>query len=182
MDDHSLPPPFVVGETYLDRDGEFVVVATDGDLLTYEHADGKRAEADVETKARIHRNMLLELGGRPAFRNRRITFRGRRPVGFTHSEAFPIIAAIIRQHSNSAEDFMSHERIVNALIEDGEMAPVLRQLAERDPQQKPASWWANNMVAWFSQVFTIGRSDWDRQFVRRKISGNWAYATKAERS
>jgi hypothetical protein len=36
------------------------------------------------------------------------------------------------------------------------------------------------MVAWFSQVFTVGRSDWEGEFVRRKEGGSWAYAVKVE--
>jgi hypothetical protein len=34
------------------------------------------------------------------------------------------------------------------------------------------------MVAFFSKVFTEGRSPWDSEFVRDKIDGKWAYRTR----
>ncbi len=49
----KLLPPFIVGETYLDRDGEYKVIAVAGDKLTIERADGSRAVQDVSLKARI---------------------------------------------------------------------------------------------------------------------------------
>ena len=53
-----LPAPFVVGERYLDRNGEYVVVAVSGSQVTVEHADGRRSVGDVVIKARIHRGVL----------------------------------------------------------------------------------------------------------------------------
>lgn len=70
----KLLPPFIVGETYLDRDGEYKVIAVAGDKLTIERADGSRAVQDVALKARIHRGVLADLnqnsGGAPVKQDR----------------------------------------------------------------------------------------------------------------
>jgi len=62
MNDVSLPPPFIVGHKYYDRDGEYTVAAVDEDRITIERSDGRRTVADAALKARIHRNVLMERG------------------------------------------------------------------------------------------------------------------------
>src|SRR3982750_1141874 len=68
--DTTLPPPFVVGQTYCDREGEYTVIATDENHVTIEWADGRRVTADATLKARIHRNMAAERDAPPAGRSR----------------------------------------------------------------------------------------------------------------
>lgn len=58
--DDSLPPPFVIGQTYFDRNGEYTVVSIVGDDLTIERADGSRAIQSLQTKARVHRNVVAD--------------------------------------------------------------------------------------------------------------------------
>jgi hypothetical protein len=58
--DVSLPPPFIVGHKYYDRDGEYTVAAIDEDRITIERSNGRRTVADAVLKARIHRNVLME--------------------------------------------------------------------------------------------------------------------------
>jgi hypothetical protein len=60
MNDGSLPPPFIVGQKYYDRDGEYRVTAIDENRLTIERSDGRRTIGDAALKARIHRNVLME--------------------------------------------------------------------------------------------------------------------------
>jgi hypothetical protein len=60
MNDESLPPPFIIGHKYNDRDGEYTVTAIDEDRITIERSDGRRTIADAALKARIHRNVLME--------------------------------------------------------------------------------------------------------------------------
>jgi hypothetical protein len=60
MNSGKLPPPFVVGEKYWDRDGEYTVIAADEGHVTIERPDGRRTIADAEMKARIHRNVVME--------------------------------------------------------------------------------------------------------------------------
>jgi hypothetical protein len=129
-----LPPPFMVGETYLDRQGEYVVVAVTGGRITLRREDGRQVEADASVKARIHRNLLAEHGEHPTLQNRKIRFEGRRVVGFRLSEVFPVIAATIRSLSATRDDFVNHEDLVAALVGHPELKAVLTQLAQRDPQ------------------------------------------------
>jgi hypothetical protein len=57
----KLPPPFVVGHTYLDRDGEYTEIAVNANKAIFERPNGTRSSGNVEMKARIHRNILSEL-------------------------------------------------------------------------------------------------------------------------
>jgi len=79
VSDEQLPPPFVVGEKYFDRIGEYTVAATDGLRITIERADGHQTVDDAISKARTHRNILVERDALGANRGRpRATRRGRR--------------------------------------------------------------------------------------------------------
>jgi hypothetical protein len=60
MNDSTSPSPFVVGEKYWDRDGEYTVVAIDRDQVTIEREDGRRTTANGALKARIHRYVVME--------------------------------------------------------------------------------------------------------------------------
>ena len=62
MDDDNLPPPFLIGHKYRDREGEYTVIAANGNQLTIERSNGHRTVADAEVKARIHRNVVTEGG------------------------------------------------------------------------------------------------------------------------
>ena len=70
MSEEQLPPPFVVGEKYVDRFGEYTVTATDGLQITIERADGRQTVDDAIAKARIHRNILVERDALGANRGR----------------------------------------------------------------------------------------------------------------
>ena len=60
MDHGALPPPFLIGQTYCDRQGEYTVIAAHEDRLTIERADGRRTVENAALKARIHRNVVAE--------------------------------------------------------------------------------------------------------------------------
>lgn len=173
-----LPPPFAVGETYLDRDGEYTVISVKGNRLEFERVDGSRGTGDIDMKAQIHRNILSERGKGHLLREARISFVGNKAVGFSHSEVFPIIASVIERHSMSSKEYMEHGSIVTALLDNPELRPLLDQLAERDPQRKTISWWASDMVAWFSKTITERRSEWDCRFEREQINECWAYRVR----
>ena len=54
------PLPFVIGETYADRVGEYKVISVEGNKMVFEYTDGRRCNGQTETKALIYRNILLE--------------------------------------------------------------------------------------------------------------------------
>lgn len=60
MNDATLPPPFVVGQTYFDRNGEYTVTATVEHQVAIERPDGRRTIEDAALKAQIHRNVVME--------------------------------------------------------------------------------------------------------------------------
>jgi len=60
MSNHELPPPFVVGQQYRDRAGEYTVIAAERDRITIERSDGRRTIEDAALKARIHRNVVAD--------------------------------------------------------------------------------------------------------------------------
>lgn len=175
MSEPRQPPPFIVGETYVDRVGEYKVISQQGNRLNFEYTDGNRAEGSVEQKALIHRNILLEKSSPRAVTPPRKSSTSNASCEhfFTHSDVFPIIAEIIEKLFAECKQYVSHDRIVAALLENPEAEPFLDSCPK--DESRPASWWAHNMVAWFSKVFTDGRSDWNARFERKKIDNKWAY-------
>jgi len=55
-----VPHPFIVGERYFDRNGEYTVVRIDGDRITVRYDNDREAEGNLEDRARIYRNMVAE--------------------------------------------------------------------------------------------------------------------------
>jgi hypothetical protein len=55
-----LSHPFIVGERYIDRRGEYLVTGINGKRLIYRYDDGTEATGLIEDKARIYRNILAE--------------------------------------------------------------------------------------------------------------------------
>jgi hypothetical protein len=95
---------------------------------------------------------------------------------FKQSEVFPIIAAIIENLYVQSGDYVTHDNSVNALLEHREARPLLGSCPTDG--SRTLTWWAHNMVAWFSKVFTDRRSDWNTRFERKKIHGKWAYRVR----
>jgi len=164
--------PFLVGGTYADRKGEYKVISLEGKRIELEYKDGTRSIGDVEIKARIHQNILLEQNARhPVQAPRRSYSRGRVEHLFSHADVFPIIAEIIESLSEPSRDYVTHDRIVEAMLEH----PKARFALDNCPEDKPRGWWALDMVAFFSKVYTEGRSAWSSHFKRTEIDEKYAY-------
>jgi hypothetical protein len=88
-------------------------------------------------------------------------------VAFSHGEVFPIIARIAA--SQNSADYMSHRDIAGALVRDPEARAILDREGGNVDQR------ASNMVAWFSQQFTVGRNPWAPFFERTRRGGAYAY-------
>ena len=56
----EMPNPFIVGERYLDRKGEYTVTRLEGGKVAYRYDDGTEKISDVELKSRIYLNILTE--------------------------------------------------------------------------------------------------------------------------
>lgn len=94
---------------------------------------------------------------------------------FTYDEAFPVIAQMIMLAARvEPEKFAPHDVIVDLLLADETGAAIVARARSN------SSWAdnrevASNMVAWFSQQISIGRSEWLELFERERIEGAWAY-------
>jgi hypothetical protein len=171
---HISSLPFVVGATYADRIGEYKVISVENTRIVFEYADGQRCEGDAEQKARIYRNIQLESKSpTPAQPRRRVRISKNSVHAFTHADVFPVIAAIIEAHSSQSSNYITHDEIVEILLKCPEAGPFLNACPTEE--RKSTEWWAHNMVAWFSKVFTDGLTDWNHRFERTKIDNKWAY-------
>jgi hypothetical protein len=169
--------PFVVGGNYCDRLGEYRVISLDGNRMVFEYSDGVRRDGEIERKALIYENILRERRlVQPILRSRSVNTRAQNDNSFSHEDVFPLIAAIIELHSSRSAQFQAHDEIVFALLERPEAQPFLDSCPT--DESKTRTWWAHNMVAWFSKVFTDGQSDWQNRFERKKLDGKWAYRVK----
>jgi hypothetical protein len=164
--------PFVVGGTYADRRGEYKVISLEGKRVELEYKDGTRGIGDVEIKARIHQNILLEQNARHPVQAPRPSYsRDREERYFSHADVFPIIAEIIESLSGPSRDYVTHDRIVEAM----QAHPKARLVLDNCPEGKTREWWALDMVAFFSKVYTEGRSPWSSRFERTEIDDKYAY-------
>jgi hypothetical protein len=98
-------------------------------------------------------------------------------MGFSHADVFPRVAATIERLSSPSQDYVLNRAIVDGLVLDSSLKQYFEQLA-RDAHYHSKIWWARCMVQWFSQVFTMGRSEYDPKFERKKIKGAWAYRVR----
>jgi hypothetical protein len=95
---------------------------------------------------------------------------------FSHDDVFPIIAAKIHQlFDGQTNEYVSHDAIVAALIQDRECLGIIRAAQKNDELDRDRQWFAAKMVAWFSQRYTIGSNSFVDQFDRTKISDKCAY-------
>jgi len=94
---------------------------------------------------------------------------------WSHNDAFPVIARVIREIHTSTNSFVRHDEIVDRLLSDHEGCALI-DAAHRDPENTVTRREiAANMAAWFSQKFTMGTSKWIAYFERKRIRRRWAY-------
>jgi hypothetical protein len=60
-------------------------------------------------------------------------------------------------------------------LQDSEARAIIEAAQQQQDEKQSLEWWAQNMVAWFSQRITVGQSKWQRTFERAKINNQWAY-------
>jgi hypothetical protein len=96
-------------------------------------------------------------------------------VSFTHAEVFPLIARLILEAARSHPgQFVAHDALVAMVLADKRGAALVAQARAKSawPDERSA---ASNMVAWFSQQISVGRSQWVEFFERTRVDGAWAY-------
>ncbi len=96
-------------------------------------------------------------------------------TSFKHAEFFPVVARLIMQETRQNPDvFVSHESLVDCVLADV-VAATMVQSARAKSSWADDRIAASNMVAWFSQQITVGRSQWAQFFQRERFSDAWAY-------
>jgi len=97
------------------------------------------------------------------------------PTTWKQSDVFPIIAQIIRDLYAKQSRYITHDEMTAGLLGDPAAARMIGDAQREQDEKRSLEWLAHNMVAWFSQRITVGQSDWDDVFDRKKIDGKWAY-------
>ena len=91
-----------------------------------------------------------------------------------HAEVFPIIARLIGEEYHRHGRFIVAHEIAARLLADGEARAII-DAARQQQQDWSLEHMASNMVAWFSQRFTLGESPYVRAFERARVDDQYAY-------
>jgi hypothetical protein len=94
---------------------------------------------------------------------------------FSHDDVFPVIARLISAINQRTGDYVLHADLVAGILNDQVGKSIVESARDGDEDGKSPEWWASNMIQWFSQRITEESSDYQSQFVRKKIHGAWAY-------
>ena len=92
-----------------------------------------------------------------------------------HDEVFPIIAHIIEQQFQQHQRHITSHEIATQLVQDDAAKSLIQHAQSQERKNRSPEQIAHNMVAWFSQRITVGKSSWAERFERTKIDGRWAY-------
>jgi len=95
--------------------------------------------------------------------------------GWKQDEVFPVIARIIERAYEQEQRFITAREIATGLLQDNEGHKLVTAAQEQKDDKRSPEWLAINMVSWFSQRITVGRSKWARTMERTKVQGQWAY-------
>ncbi len=90
---------------------------------------------------------------------------------FKQADVFPVIYRLITDRTSKGGAFLTHAELVKALLADKEglagITPIHNKLGPTGT--------ASNMVAWFSQRYTMAENQYQLLLERVKMEGTWAY-------
>lgn len=92
---------------------------------------------------------------------------------FKHSGIFPLIFRAITDLTCKDSDFLNHDLLVAAILQNDESRGQIEEIAHQNSRE--IKWTAANLVAWFSQRYTKGENVYSDLLERTKINGTWAY-------
>jgi hypothetical protein len=90
-------------------------------------------------------------------------------------DIFPVIAHIIEQQFQQHQRYVTSHEIAALLVQDDAAKPLIQHAQSPQRKNSAPEQIARNMVAWFSQSITVGKSPWAERFERTKIDGRWSY-------
>jgi len=92
-------------------------------------------------------------------------------TAFKQDEVFPLIFALIVKASNGSIRYLTQQQIATLLRV---CHPKYVSTAAESSKLAPGRM-ATNMVAWFSQKFTLGTNCYQLKLERTKLGRTWAY-------
>jgi hypothetical protein len=143
--------------------------------IVYDYGDGIQREGDAEIKWRIHSNILLsEQHPSHIASSPQHTRPANNEQFWIYDEVAAIFFGVVAEYAKKKTDFMTHEKMVEAFIED----PEGKRILERPHDGRSNEYWVGVMLAWFSRAYTEGRSEWENRIERKKIGSAWAYRVR----
>jgi len=98
---------------------------------------------------------------------------------WSQPDVFPIIFRLIVEASKRQNGFVPSPEIAKLMLSDREGREAIDS-ACKGGREKTAEWTAQNMVAWFGQLITMGTSIWADRVDRVKIHDVWAYKARGQ--
>jgi hypothetical protein len=92
------------------------------------------------------------------------------------SECLPRVEAAIRRLSGDAGEWVSHDALLERVLEDRTILVQLEARSAAGGGQPTVPWLAANAIAWFGQRWTVGECIPDG-LERARFRGAWAYRT-----
>jgi hypothetical protein len=87
---------------------------------------------------------------------------------FAHSDVFPPIASVIEALCRADNNFVSHGEVVLAPLADSDLTVFLDAVVANDLAERDRNYWADSMVKWFSQTYTMSTNPFIDTFERHK--------------
>lgn len=90
---------------------------------------------------------------------------------FKQADVFPVIYRLITDRTCKGSTFLTHAELVKALLADKEGLTEITPIHNKLGPARTAS----NMVAWFSQRYTMSENQYQLLLERVRMDGSWAY-------
>lgn len=94
-------------------------------------------------------------------------------TGFKHKAIFPLIFRAITDSTCKDSEYLTHAVLVSELLQNTEGRSLVEAIAKNNVRD--VAWTAANLIAWFSQRYTVGKNSYADLLERKKIDGAWAY-------
>lgn len=94
---------------------------------------------------------------------------------FSHDDAFPVVARLIRELSAPSGRFVPHAELVDAILRYPLGAKLTQAAVDNPDNDWSKRHWASYMVQWFSARISSESSDYARDFEREARADGYAY-------
>lgn len=172
-----MPMQFSIGRWYYDGQRAYEVLDIEGArLLVRYHGETEPVACYLPAQARLAEALdgPPQSAPSPTPRQRHLPKNKRDDTTFETKETSPLIAELIRRHTQPAGEYLTHDQIVDLILGDPKGQHLIEQ-AIRLGNPNPPARIAGNMLDHFSARITDSTSEYANHFDRRKNDGKWAY-------